>query len=97
MLTVGTLALIEMVGIKDFIIIEAFLSHALFLLILYSCFCLTLELIWILYVVLALALTLFVLPSISFYTALTDGSLFEDFSCWCCPPVCSAGTVAQLP
>jgi hypothetical protein len=23
----------------------------------------------------------------------TDGSPFEDFSCWCCLPVCSAGTV----
>jgi hypothetical protein len=66
---------------------------ALFLLILCSCFCLTLELIWILYLVLALALTLFVLPSISFYTTLTDGLPFEDFSRWCCPPVCSVGTV----
>jgi hypothetical protein len=46
--------------------------------------------------VLALALILFVLSSISFYTALTDGSPFEDFSRWCSPPVCSAGTVQRL-
>jgi hypothetical protein len=87
-----------MVGIKDFIIIEAF-SYMLDLLLinLYSCFCLTLELIWILYLVLALALTLFVLPSISFHTALTDGSPFEDFSRWGSPLVCSAGTVQRLP
>jgi hypothetical protein len=27
----------------------------------------------------------------------TDGSPFEDFSCWCGPPVCSAGIVQRLP
>jgi hypothetical protein len=27
----------------------------------------------------------------------TDGSPFEDFSRWCCPPVRSSGTVPRLP
>jgi hypothetical protein len=49
-----------------------------------------------LYLVLAFSSHPFCPPSISFYTALTDGSPFEDFSRWCSPPVCSAGTVQRL-